>query len=86
MLCGFGKLLQNPEKEQLFQDEQDSIVQAPQREIPAGTVPEAGQEPDDEQIQQLTAFTPPVSAQGNIDIFPKPGGQRRQNSVTLTDI
>ena len=71
----FGGLVQPPQQEDLLQDQQHRVIEAPQHEVPAGPVPQARQEPDDSQIQNLPSLTVAVAAQRDIDIFPEPGAQ-----------
>ena len=68
--------LQVLEQEQLFHRQQHKIIQAPADEIPVGAVPDAGQQLDDEQVEDLALEAPAVAAQGDIDVLPEPAGQR----------
>ena len=61
--------------QQIFQQDQQKIVPAPEQEAPAGTVPDAGETPDRQKIQAEPAEAHPVAAQGNVYIIPEKGGQ-----------
>ena len=63
------------QQERLFQQQQYRVVHTPQHEVPAGAVPQAGEKPDDGDVQHLTAQPLAVAAQRNIDILPEPCGQ-----------
>jgi len=47
----------------------------PEKEIPVGTVPEAGSSPGDEKIDYGAGVTFTVAAKGNIEIFTEPGAK-----------
>ena len=59
----------------LFQHEPHKEVQPPENEIPTGPMPEAGTEPDDENIPHRPPVPLPAAAQGDIQVLPEPGGQ-----------
>ena len=70
-----GRLVQPLQQECLFQQQQYGVVYAPQHEIPAGAVPQAGQQPDNGDVQELPPLALAVAAQGDVDVLPEPGGQ-----------
>ena len=58
----------------LFHYQQHKIHQAPSKEIPAGPVPNTGQQPNDQQISNVFSLPGYArSAQREIDIVPEPG-------------
>lgn len=59
-----GRLVQPLQQECLFQQQQYGVVYAPQDKIPAGPVPQAGQQPDDGDVQELPTLALAVAAQG----------------------
>ena len=63
-----------------FQQQQNAVIKAPYDEIPGGPVPEAGEKPHDQNIQNMSRYGYPVASQGNVDIFPEPGSQRNMPS------
>ena len=70
-----GGFFQELQQEQLFQNQEHRIVKAPQNEVPAGSMPEAGQAPHNQKIENLTGQSLPVASQGDIHILPEPGGK-----------
>ena len=38
-------------------------------------MPQAGQQPDDGNVQELPTLALAVTAQGDVDVLPEPGGQ-----------
>ena len=68
-----GRLFQPFQQERLFQNQQDAEVHAPQQEVPAGAVPDAGQRPDNADVADLDGKAPAVAAKGDVDILLKPG-------------
>ena len=68
-------LLQIPQEE-LFCQKQCSVVHAPCDEIPGSTVPETGEEPNDQNIADVFGGADPVAAQRNIHIIPEEGAKR----------
>ena len=68
-------LLQYAPKDVPLQDQPGGEVQSPQDEIPAGPVPEARAEPDDQEVPDGPGGAAPVASQGDIQIVPEPGGQ-----------
>ena len=70
-----GGLLQRLEQDEFLQHQQGEEVQPPEQEGPVGPVPDAGGGPDHEQVEHLPALAPAVAPQGDIEIFPEPGGQ-----------
>ena len=65
--------VQMGQQKPLFQYQDHKEEKAPEDEVPAGAVPEASAEPDDEKVQVHPQGFYPVSAQGNVDILPEPG-------------
>ena len=68
-------LLQVLEQEQLLDGQQHKVIQAPADEIPVGTVPDAGEQLDHKQVEDLPLEALAVSAQGDIHILPEPAGK-----------
>ena len=64
------------EQEDLLNGQQDEIVNAPEDEVPVSAVPDAGQGPDHEHVEDLAFQAPAIAAQGDVHIFPEPTGQR----------
>ena len=60
---------------QLFQKQQHRKQQTPQHKIPAGTVPQARQHPDRENVKHPPHSAHPIAAHGNVHIVPEPGAQ-----------
>ena len=68
-------LIQQLEQKQLFAHKQNSIICAPHHKIPTGSVPNSGAKPHNGDVHQLAGNAFPVSAQGDIHIFPEPSAQ-----------
>ena len=49
------------------------MIEAPYKEIEAGTVPESGAEKYQQFVQAGTHPALPVSSQGNVQVIPEPG-------------
>ena len=64
------------QEEELFQSQKHEIVQAPADEVPVRAVPDAGEQFDDEQVEDLPLEALAVAAEGDIHILPEPAGQR----------
>ena len=64
------------EKENLFQNQKHRIVQSPKQKCPVCAVPEAGECPDDENIQYLPGQAAAVAAEGDIEIITEPCAER----------
>ena len=62
-------------EEKLLYHNEEAVPYAPEDEIPAGTVPEAGQRPDDGKIEYLPLHALAVAAQRDIDVFAEPGAE-----------
>jgi len=60
------------EEEEFFDNDESAEPKTPYNEVPACAVPEAGKEPDDEEVEILVLS---VSAKGNIDIVPEESAQ-----------
>ena len=65
--------LQPAQQSQLFHHQQDSVKGSPQHKVPAGAMPQSGQQPHHADIQQLV---PAVAAQRDVNIVPKEAAQR----------
>jgi len=70
-----GKLVFDLFEQEFFSQKQQTVVHTPGHEVPAGTVPEAGQQPDDEDVADIFPEADPVAAQGNIHIIPEEAAQ-----------
>ena len=70
-----GDAFQPVAQHEFFEDEQHAVEQAPEDEVPGGAVPEAGQQPDDQQVEDDPRCLPPVAAERDVHIVPEPGGQ-----------
>ena len=68
-----GSGFEDFEQEQLFDEQQDAVIDTPCGKVPVGAVPDAGQQPDNADVDELTADAAAVAAEGNVDIFLKPG-------------
>ena len=68
-------LLLLPQQE-FFNDKKQEKVQSPQHIVPAGAMPQAGQAPHNEQVEELPPLAPAVAAQRDIHIIPEEGGKR----------
>ena len=64
---------QHLEQPQLLHNQKHPVKDAPQDKVPAGAVPQAGQEPDCTDIENLVFA---VAAQRDVDIVPKKGAER----------
>ena len=64
------------EVRQLFHEQQDEIEQAPAKERPVRTVPDASERPDDKEIADPAQFRDTVAAQGDVNIITEPGTER----------
>ena len=60
------------QEEKLLQYQKYEEPESPQYIVPAGAVPETGQEPDDEQIQNLSGKSQTVAAKRDVQIVPEP--------------
>ena len=58
--------------EQLFDAKQHTEIQAPEQEIPARSVPDTRQHPDNQNVDKLPEQSFPIAPQRNINIFLKP--------------
>ena len=67
------EILAQPE---LFDQQQHTVVQAPEQEVPVRAVPQAGQAPDDENVAHPLPPGNAVAAERDVHIVAKPGGQR----------
>ncbi len=76
---------------EFFEYQQQTEIQSPEDEVEVGAVPEAGQKPDDQQVEDLSRHAHAVAAQWDIHVFSEPCAQRDMPSApelgdTLTDI
>ena len=70
-----GQLLQKLPQQILFQHEPHKEVQAPEDEIPAGSMPEASAEPDEKDVPHRPPCPHPAAAKGDVQVLPEPCGQ-----------
>ena len=70
------QLLKSTQQKQLFRREQNRVQKTPQDKIPRRAVPQAGREPDEQDIQQLPGAPLPVSAKRDIEIIAEPRAER----------
>ena len=68
-------LFQKAQQHQLFQDQQGRKIEAPAKEIPSSSMPEARQQPDNKDIAQLLFHSLSIAPQGDIHIVPEPAAQ-----------
>ena len=71
---GWG-LFQRIQQEKLFYHQKGKEIQSPDEIVPTGPVPDAGGRPHDEQVEHPAALGAAVAPQGDIQVFPEPGGQ-----------
>ena len=64
-----GGIFQQFQQNRLFEDQQNAVIKSPQKEIPTGTMPKAGQSPYDQKIYDLTGQTFPVATQRDVYIL-----------------
>ena len=69
------ELFQPPSKYKLFQQQQNTVVDAPCHKIPACAVPDAGEQPYDKNIPHMLPALYPVAAERYIHIIPEPGAK-----------
>ena len=70
-----GETLQQHSGRILLPDNDQAKDRAPDNEIEASAMPEAGQKPDSQQVADGLEGAFPAAAQGNIDIVPEPAAQ-----------
>ncbi len=70
------RLIKPPLEHKLLNDQQQTEVQSPENEVEVRAVPEAGQEPHDQQVEDLSARALAVAAQGDVYILSEPCAQR----------
>ena len=56
-------------------DQQNKEPQSPQHKVPACTMPQSGQSPDNQQVAGSFSFAAPAAAERKIDVFSEPAGQ-----------
>lgn len=71
-LYGGGQLLERLAPQKLFAQEQDCVVQTPENEVPLRAVPEAGERPDDENVQYPARGLDPIPAERDIYVVAEP--------------
>ena len=64
------------EQEHLLNHQKHRIIQSPEQEGPVRAVPDAGERPDNEDVQQLPRTSAAVAAEGDVDIVAEPGAER----------
>src|SRR6516162_5125733 len=57
------------------------MVQAPDNEIPTGTMPETAEKENRKQIEAYPGITAPVAPERNVEIISKPVGQRNMPAL-----
>ncbi len=60
----------------LFQHQEEEEIEPPKDEVPVGAVPNAGQGPNGEHIEDMAGNRDAVAPQGDINIVTEEGGQR----------
>lgn len=63
------------EQERLFENQEQTIVQAPNDIIPVCAVPEAGEKPNHKEVPIHAEAACAISAERNVDVFPEPCAQ-----------
>lgn len=85
-----GKMLQYIGQYKLLKQQEESVINTPEHEVPACSMPESGQCPYDEDISDMSERRNTVSTEWNVDIIPdqlpREICQRLQNSDTLVEI
>ena len=61
-----GKLFQ---KEGVLHVDEQEEIQSPENKVPAGSVPESGKSPDNQQVDGTSAGTFSITTERNIDII-----------------
>ena len=69
------ELLQCAAPDVLFERKEDTVVEAPEHEVPGGTMPETGQKPDHEHVPELLPLSVAVAAERDVDIITEPGAE-----------
>ena len=59
----------------LFKYQKDKIQESPEDKRPVRAVPEAGEQPDDQKIKDMSCFGHSVAAERNIDIISEPAAE-----------
>lgn len=85
-----GQVLQHTAQHELFEEEQYAVINAPEQKRPVCAVPDAGQQPDEQQVRDGAYRPGAAAAAGNIDIVAEPRAERgyasaAQNSVMLCE-
>ena len=70
-----GEFVQDLPQPEFLDHQQDAVIQAPEQKVPSGSVPEAGEAPDDENIPHPLGAADPTAPQRDVDVIPKPGGE-----------
>ena len=58
-----------------FQHQEEAMEQPPHQKGHIGAVPQAGGRKNQHLVEKGPRFSPTVASQGNVQVFPKPGGQ-----------
>ncbi len=61
---------------EILDRDEDEVVESPEEEVPAAAMPEAGQGPDGEQVQEEPSGRHAVTAERDVDIVPEEAAQR----------
>ena len=76
MAQGLRQLCGQAQQTQLFQDQQNAEIDAPEHEIPASAMPEASKQPYDRDVAQLLGKTAAAAAERDVDIITEPAAHR----------
>ena len=60
----------------LLKQQEESVINTPEHEVPACSMPESGQCPYDEDISDMSERRNTVSTEWNVDIIPEPASKR----------
>ena len=67
--------LQLVQQEDLFDHQQHEVVKPPEDKVPVGAVPEAGEEPNHKDVEEVADRLDPVAAQRDVNIVAEPGAK-----------
>ena len=67
-----GELFEKAREDEFFENQDQPVIEPPEQEVIGSAVPETGQPPDDQQIEDLTLRAAPVAAERDIDVFAEP--------------
>ena len=68
-----GDFLKRLSQKCLFDNKEHPKINAPEKVIPIGAVPKAGQKPNDGKVEECSRLAHAVAAQRNIYVFTEPG-------------